>query len=203
VVARNGLEVCNVIWRVVPLETPRVLRHCVKCRELRQFSSSDKFRLNAQQQKVDVWLIYKCLKCENTWNCTLVSRRTVKEIGDLLYPRFQQNDRELAWTYAFNFSLLSQAGVQIDASVAVRVERRVVNSFAGAHQERKIRLELPYPGIIRLDRLLAEQFHIARPALQHWLDGGKLNIWPEEKKALRKPARHGQIISLRDDALVS
>ena len=202
-VAANGLVASEVIWRVVPLETPRVLRHCAKCRATRQFASSEKFRLNAQQHKVDVWLIYKCLQCESTWNYTIISRKTAQEIDAVLYARFQQNDRELAWTYAFNFRLLSQAGVQIDASVSVRVEPRIINGSASARQEPKIRLELPYPGIIRLDRLLAEQLHLTRSTLQRWFDGGKLCIWPEDKKALRRPARHGQIISLRDDSLVS
>jgi len=203
VVAHNGFGACDVIWRVVPLETPRVLRRCAQCRAIRPFASSEKFRLNAQQNKVDVWLVYKCLTCENTWNCTIISRRTAKEIGCVLYPRFQRNDRELAWMYAFDYRLLSQIGGQVDSAVPVRVERRRTNDFTGASQQQTIRLELPYPGIIRLDRLLAEQLRLSRSALQRWFDGDGLRVWPEEKNVLRKPARHCQLVCLHGASLVS
>jgi hypothetical protein len=199
VVIINTLALSEVCWRVIPLATPHVLRHCAKCAETRPFASSDKFRLNAQQRKIDVWLIYKCLVCESTWNCTIVSRRTAKEIGAALYLRFQQNDKELAWTCAFDVSLLSRAGVQINEAVAVQVERFVVNHSESSQREQKIRLELAYPGVIRLDRLLAEQLHVSRSCLQRWFDHGSLLIWPEENNALRKSARNGQIIYLRQE----
>lgn len=198
-VAVNALALPEVRWRVVPLETPRVLRHCAKCGGIRRFASSDKFRVNAQQRKVDVWLIYKCLECASTWNCTIISRRTAKEIGAARYLRFQHNDKELAWVCAFDFGLLSRVGVQVDATVEVRIERPGVDSLEHSQQGKKIRLEFTHPGIIRLDRLLAEQLQVSRSCLQRWLDSGRLLIRPEEKNALRKPARSGQIVYLSQE----
>jgi hypothetical protein len=197
--AVHAIALPEVCWRVVPLETPRVLRRCAKCGEIRRFASSDKFRVNAQQHKVDVWLIYKCLACENTWNCTIIARRAVKEIGPARYLLFQQNDKELAWSCAFDFGLLSRVGVQVDAMVQVQVECSGADFLENGRRDKKIRLELAYPGLIRLDRLLAEQFQVSRSCLQRWFDGGRLLIWPEEKNALRKPARNGQIVYLSQE----
>lgn len=199
VVAIHARALPEVYWRVVPLETPRILRHCAKCGRMRRFASSDKFRLNAQQRKVDVWLIYKCLECESTWNCTILSRRAVKEIDPAQYLRFQLNDRELAWSYAFDLSLLSQLGVQVDEAVRIQVVRSGEALPGHGQQGKTIHLELAHPGIIRLDRLLAEQLQVSRSCLRRWVDNGRLLVWPKEKNALRKPARNGQIIYLHQE----
>ena len=192
-VRHQAIDPPDTCWRVIPLHTPRVLRHCPKCGVLRRFASSDKFRLNAQQVKVDVWLIYKCLECDCTWNCPILERRTVKQIGSELYERFQQNDRDLAWSCAFDYALLSRLRVNVDSGVDVEVECGGTESMG---PEKSIRIELTYPGVIRLDRLLGRQLKVSRTCLQEWHDSGRLRVCPEEKHALRKTARTGQIIFL-------
>lgn len=193
----SGLtEVC---WRIIPLEPPRVVRHCAKCGQIRAFACSDNFRLNAQQRKIDVWLIYRCLTCESAWKCTIFTRCTPEEIGKELYARLQHNDRDLAWRYAFDFSLLHRLGVQVDAVVKFRVERIPLNGARVDKGEQKIRLELVQPCSVRLDRLLVEALNVPRTRLQRWCDRGLLCTWPEEKNMLRKPIRNGQIIWLLPD----
>jgi hypothetical protein len=190
-------EVC---WRIVPLETPRVWRRCATCGTIRPFSSSDNFRINAQQRKVDVWLIYRCTACDTTWNRTIFTRCTPEEIGAELYQRLQRNDRETAWKYAFDFGLLYRLGARVDAVVQVRVEhlsRELRHSDDGGRQ---IVLELPYQCSMRLDRLLADELGVSRSCLQRWLDRGLLRVWPEEKNALRKPIRNGQLVVIVADA---
>ncbi|HZI51514.1 MAG TPA: DUF1062 domain-containing protein [Terriglobia bacterium] len=194
VVHRN--EPPDVLWRVIPTNTPRVLRHCAKCGTTRRFASSDKFRLNAQQMKLDVWLIYKCVVCDSTWKCTIVERSTVKQIGAELHLRFQENDKELAWTCAFDYNLMSRAGVQIDTAVDVEIVRTPLKTLEDGQEWIRIRLDLTHSGVIRLDRLLAQQLNVSRSRLQSWHDSGQLRVEPDEKNSLRKLARSGQIISV-------
>ena len=188
-----GIEVC---WHIIPLHTPHVLRHCVKCGTGRRFASSDKFRLNVQQRKVDVWLVYKCLVCAQTWNCTIVTRQTPEDIGEDLYQRFVRNDRRLAWHYAFDSSLLHRAGVRVDAAVAVRVEQAVPHGMMGNGRPQRIRLVLDYPCTLRLDRLLAQAWQVSRASVHRWYEHGLLQVWPAEKHPLRKPICHGQVLCL-------
>jgi hypothetical protein len=115
----------EVSWRVVALETPRVWRHCAACNQTCRFASSDLFRLNAQQRKVDVWLLYRCTVCDATWKCLIFTRCTPEAIGADLYARCQHNDRATAWMYAFDLRGLRRLGVRVDAAVPVGVERRV------------------------------------------------------------------------------
>ena len=113
-------EVC---WRILPVTTPPVLRQCSHCGTTRQFACSDTFRVNANQRKIDVWLIYRCVDCDCTWNRTILTRSTPEEIGPVLYRHFQNNHRETAWHYTFDFAQLQGLGVRFDATVPVRVER--------------------------------------------------------------------------------
>jgi len=106
-------EVC---WRILPVTTPRVLRHCSHCGTTRQFACSDTFRVNANQRKIDVWLIYRCVDCDCTWNRTIFTRSTPEEIGPVLYRHFQDNHRETAWHYTFDLAQLHRLGVRCDAT---------------------------------------------------------------------------------------
>jgi hypothetical protein len=199
VAVEHNSDLREVCWHIVPLDTPRVVRHCARCRELRRFASSDRFRLNAQQRKVDVWLVYKCTVCEDTWNCTIVTRRTPEEIGQDLYQRFQHNDHGLAWSYAFDFALLSRLGVRVDPVVRVGVERPTANGEGVFARPQKISLRLVYPCSLRLDRLLAEELRVSRSCVQRWFECGLLQVQPEEEHALRKPIRNGQTVLLLAD----
>jgi hypothetical protein len=183
-------------WRIMPLATPRVWRHCAQCHAVRPFASSDKFRLNANQRKVDVWLIYRCMDCDTTWNCTLFTRCTPEQIGLALYQRLQQNDQPTAWAYAFDLARLRRLGGRVDAAVPVGVQRRPQDGIYLQGAEHRIALELPYPCAIRLDRLLASELRVSRACLIRGFDCGLLRIFPEDGHSLRKPIQHGQVIVL-------
>ena len=92
----------HVRWSVVPLHTPRVPRHCPGCENRRLYYSSDKFRVNAHQRKVDVWLIYRCEHCDNSLNVTIIERTNVKHIDRELLQAYMGNDAAVAWRHAFD-----------------------------------------------------------------------------------------------------
>src|SRR5262247_3658903 len=94
-------SIVMAVWSVVALEAPRVDRRCPRCGGPRRFVSSDKFRINAQKRRLDVWLIYKCEACDFTWNLTVLERVLPEEIDAGRYRRFLDNDREEAWACAF------------------------------------------------------------------------------------------------------
>jgi hypothetical protein len=186
-------EVC---WRILPVITPRVLRHCSHCGTTRQFACSDTFRVNANQRKIDVWLIYRCVDCDCTWNRTIFTRSTPEEIGPVLYRHFQDNHRETAWHYTFDLAQLHHLGVRCDATVPVRVERFPRDEPSTDKDGQIIRLELPYPCEVRLDKLLAGELGVSRSCLQRWGDQGLIRVWPADKAALRKPIKNGQVVTI-------
>jgi len=101
-------------WRIIPHGMPMVVKYCSKCNKKMNFYCSEKFRLNANQQRVDIWLIYKCTKCDTTWKLSLMRGMKPADIPAELFDRLTNNDAELAQKYAFDRQLLKQSGCEID-----------------------------------------------------------------------------------------
>ena len=106
----------HIIWHIIPKNTPMVIKHCSKCNKKMNFYCSEKFRLNSNQQRVDIWLIYKCTKCDTTWKLSLMRGIKPNDMTPELFDRLTNNDKELAWKYAFDRHLLKQSGCAIDYS---------------------------------------------------------------------------------------
>src|SRR5687767_7347001 len=106
-----------IVWTVLPLATPRVLRRCPRCDQERPFASSDAFRVNANGRRLDAWLIYRCVACDTTWNCTILSRVTPEEIGAARLDALHTNDRAAAWACAFDLALVARAGGRVAPAV--------------------------------------------------------------------------------------
>ena len=90
------------IWRVIPSNQPVVIRNCPKCGSHCEYESTGNFRVNANQNNIDIWLIYQCNKCKSTWNMEILSRINSNSIDKELYIKYQKNDQELARNYAFD-----------------------------------------------------------------------------------------------------
>lgn len=91
----------TITWEVKVKNTPLLIKKCSHC-ESDRFYCSDKFRMNAQKKNIDVWLIYRCVKCDNTCNLTLLSRSKPDLIDKTLFHNFSMNDKDTAWKYAFS-----------------------------------------------------------------------------------------------------
>lgn len=52
--------------------------------------------VNANGNRVDVWLIYRCKKCKHSWNLTIYERKKPAKIAPQEYELFMENDAELA-----------------------------------------------------------------------------------------------------------
>ena len=69
------------------------------------FISTRRFRVNANKNKLDVWLIYQCKKCKHTLNIPIYERVSPQKIPKKLYEGFLANDEELALRYAADSAL--------------------------------------------------------------------------------------------------
>ena len=111
------------ILKVKPKNTPLLKRKCNKCNNNR-FYCSDKFRMNNQKKNIDVWLIYRCLRCENTYNLSIFSR-TCKSIlkRKKLFIKFSENNIFTVWRYAFSPQISQKNQVEFDfQSVAYDIQ---------------------------------------------------------------------------------
>lgn len=113
-------------WEIRVKNCPLLIKKCGHC-DSDRFYCSDKFRMNAQKKNIDVWLIYRCVKCDNTCNMTLLSRTKPDLIDKKLFHSFSMNDREVAWQYAFSAGVASRNNLQLDYD---SVEYEVINTVS-------------------------------------------------------------------------
>lgn len=97
------MSYCNKMkYGTEPKTSFQIRRKCGKCGKKQIFINTCRFRVNANGNKVDVWLIYQCSKCKHTCNLTIYERRKPGKIPADEYKRFLENDEELALFYGIN-----------------------------------------------------------------------------------------------------
>ena len=101
------------IWEVSARNTPLLKRKCNRCNSNR-FYCSKKFRMNAQKKYIDIWLIYRCIKCDNTYNLNIFTRAKTELINKDLFNKFSENNIETAWKYAFSHETCRKNNVELD-----------------------------------------------------------------------------------------
>lgn len=72
------------------------IRNCPKCGRKTYFKNTKKFRVNANGNKLDVWLIYQCEECMHTLNISIYERQKVFSISKEEYQCFLNNDEHFA-----------------------------------------------------------------------------------------------------------
>jgi hypothetical protein len=170
-------------WHVLPLRCPHIVRRCSRCDEPRPFLCAEAFRVNANGSRLDVWLLYRCTRCDDTWKAPVVERTPVASLDPVLHERFLGNDRDLAWRFAFDPVWLRSLGATSD-DVPVTVSTEPTASPA-------IEIVAPYALGLRLDRLLARELGLSRSQLRARVAAGTLVIDPGGERALRQPIRDG------------
>lgn len=84
----------------------KIIHKCGRCGKKTTFVSTRRFRVNANKNKLDVWLIYQCKKCKHTLNIPIYERVSPQKIPRELYEGFLANDEELAVRYGADAAFL-------------------------------------------------------------------------------------------------
>jgi hypothetical protein len=153
---------------VTSTATPPISWHCRTCRRTERFACSERFRANANGKLVDIWLIYRCVRCDQTKNITVVERRPVAKVARPLLIAAMDNDAVTARRLARDVGLLKRSG----ARVAGPDEWQLTGDGD--------RLHFPEPLLVRLDAIAAAALGVSRRHLD-LLDLGQridtLRLW--------------------------
>nr|WP_250889155.1 DUF1062 domain-containing protein [Mesorhizobium sp. dw_380] len=186
----------RIHWAIAPEIAPRPLINCNHCGDVKAYRCSGKFRVNANGKRIDVWLIYRCVDCDNSWNFGIFERRNRRDIEPALLQALESNDAALARRHAFDsVALRNQAG-RVEEFPDVAVHKQVIGVTRESATALELQLGLEMPTSLRLDRLLANELGISRSRLQALEEKRSLVIDPDGVKALRKPARAGTTIRI-------
>lgn len=170
--------------------------NCSRCGAAKPFRSSQKFRVNANGKRVDAWLIYKCTACDKTWNRPVLERRNVDSVDPSLLEALRRNDSELARRLAYDIGDLRRRAATAGASADVTVRKEMLFEAPLSVRWLSLRLAVPQPVTLRLDRLLARELGLSRKHLQELQKADRLVIAPDGPRTLRRPLCEGTCVTL-------
>jgi len=163
-------------WNIVPTATPLIIRHCSKCNRKMEFYCSEKFRMNGNHTRIDIWLIYKCIKCDTTLKLTIYKGIKPHDISNTLFEQFTHNDTKLAWKYAFDRSFLKQnACIAKYTDIKYHVEGFEPNSL---NNPLLVHLRSAYIFDLKLSAFLAGVLGISVGKLRGLVGDGMMTVSP-------------------------
>ncbi|RWF71121.1 MAG: DUF1062 domain-containing protein [Mesorhizobium sp.] len=183
-------------WAIAPKTAPRPLINCNRCNGLKAYHSSGKFRVNANAKRIDAWLIYRCVGCDNSWNFGILERCNRRDIEPALLQALESNDPALARRHAFDVAALRSRIGRVEEFPEAAIHKEVLGDRPENTTALELQLGLETPTALRLDRLLASELGISRSRLQAWEEKRLLVVGPDRAKALRKPPRAGMVIRI-------
>lgn len=182
---------------------PLLIKKCSHC-DSDRFYCSGKFRMNAQKKNIDVWLIYRCVKCDNTCNMTLLSRTKPDLIDKKLFHSFSMNDSEVAWQYAFSAEVASRNNLQLDYD---SVEYEVISNISlesiihMTDEIISIRIKCDFDLNLKLSSLMKKYFSLSSTCLKRILEQDVIHI-PTKKVSLKSKVKNDDIIFIRMKYLI-
>ena len=194
-------EFSHAVWHVMPHGAPSAQRHCTRCDAVRAFTPTRNFRVNSQQKRIDVWLVYRCKACDETWNRPILERGSLNDLDAERFERLQKNDPQLAMDYAFDVADLRARGISVDADLPFTIQAECISNGANA-AALWITIALARPIGTRLDRFLASGLAVSRSRIASWWLSGTLRVVPHRSNALQRPPHDGQVIAVESDAAV-
>ncbi|MFA9377472.1 MAG: DUF1062 domain-containing protein [Lachnotalea sp.] len=183
----------KLVWTIQPKESYKVVRSCSKCGCKSKYVNTGNFRVNANGNSLDIWLIYQCEKCKTTLNLSIFERVKPNKVPKTQYQKFLSNDEKLAFEYGVNKELFQTNKAEIDDD---EIEYEViVNANIGVNEntnmiknksrcDKTILINNPYSLKIRLEKLISKQFEISRMQIKKLVECGIISN--EDGRDLKK-----------------
>lgn len=191
------------IWEIKAKNTPFLKKKCNHC-DSDRFQCSDKFRLNAQKKNIDIWLIYRCVKCNNRYNMTIFSRIRTESISKELFNRFSENDVDLAWEYAFSYETRRKNNVEADLdSVEYEIqfdEIPVEQMMASDSEILSFKIKCPFGFNLRLSTVIRTCLQLSSGKMNQLIDSDAIFVHERPLQKKHK-VQNGDVVKIHKDTL--
>ena len=144
--------------------------------------------MNCNSTRVDVWLIYKCSKCDTTLKLAIDKGVNPHDIASELFDQFTNNDVKLAWDYAFNRNFLKKNDCVVQYTGAMYcIEGLELHNEPQDELQNKprkwdkhliVHIKSEYVFDLKLSTLLASVFGISVSKLRNIVNDGLITANP-------------------------
>lgn len=192
----------TITWEVKVKNTPLLIKKCSHC-DSDRFYCSDKFRMNAQKKNIDVWLIYRCVKCDNTCNLTLLSRSKPDLIDKTLFHSFSMNDKDTAWKYAFSTEMERKNNLRLDyGSVEYEIipNTSLEDLLNLSNEVIKIHIKCELEFDLKLSSLIRRYFSLSANQVKRMFEDGIITI-TSNKPPQKHKVKDGDMILIQREGL--
>ena len=192
----------TITWEVKVNNTPLLIKKCSHC-DSDRFYCSDKFRMNAQKKNIDVWLIYRCVKCDNTCNLTLLSRSKPDLIDKTLFHSFSMNDKDTAWKYAFSTEMERKNNLRLDyGSVEYEIipNTSLEDLLNLSNEVIKIHIKCELEFDLKLSSLIRRRFSLSANQVKRMFEDGIITI-SSNKPPQKHKVKDGDMILIQREGL--
>lgn len=165
-------------YEVIMDDSFLVIRNCAGCGKKACFHNTKRFRVNANGNLLDAWLIYQCEKCKHTFNLTVYERKRPETVLQEEYTSFLNNDEQMADKYGRDIKFFKRNKAEVDyQNVEYHMEKReetMEKSENGYSQ--KVVIRNPHNLKIRPEKQMAEVLGLSRSQVKALLDKGEILI---------------------------
>ncbi len=168
----------KIEYEIVPTESFCVIRGCSGCGRKTHFRNTQKFRVNANGNRVDVWLIYQCEHCKHTLNLAVYERQKVSSVPKAEYEAFLSNDAQLAQQYGKTLSLFqkNKAAVDFEQMNYSYVKLHETIQDSGSDKSMELTIHNPCGLKIRPEKQIADVLGLSRSQVKKRMAQGEILV---------------------------
>ncbi|PXV86659.1 hypothetical protein C8E03_11236 [Lachnotalea glycerini] len=176
----------KIEYTITPKESFKILRNCSGCGCKTIFHNTNSFRVNANGSKIDVWLIYQCIKCKHTNNLTVYERCRPESILQEEYEGYLSNCNKLAFEYGTDSQFFAKNRVEVDWSnikyIINRKNDMLLETDQIFHEGDLLVVNNSYALKIRTDKVVSEILNLTRSELKRLEKSGIIVVTKEKQE---------------------
>ncbi|WP_292011003.1 DUF1062 domain-containing protein [Chryseobacterium sp.] len=155
--------------------------------------------MNSQKRNIDVWLIYRCIQCDSTYNITILSRTRPELINKGQFSQFSENNPEIAWEYAFSPEIRIKNNMEPDFnSVEYCIENENITIDGLLNMEREvimIKIKCPFEFGLKLSSVIRQCLGLSISQLNQLTEAEVFSI-PPNKSIKKYKVKNGDILQV-------
>lgn len=176
----------KIEYEIITESSFSVIRNCAGCNKKTNFQNTNRFRVNANGNKLDVWLIYQCERCKHTFNLTIYEREKPSLVPPSEYRGFLDNDEQLAETYGKYLPFFKKNKAEVDfQNVNYHIEKRK-EEICNDTDKQQILIQIlnPHGLKIRSEKQISETLNLSRSQVKKLIENEEIKIVDSSPQSL-------------------